>query len=174
MTNKPATPICDVCSKPLFWDDKGDGYAQWKHVDRDPTHSPHCWGNPEPIEPFAVQASTEFDEKVERMKFERWYAVNRMQLYMHLDTRLRCAIEDAARECWMEGIRQNPVAESIAEVHPHVQDSIILNEAHAFDEVYRGCVMCKCGRPRHSDLHAYHLPAPQEVAEVHPPQKETK
>jgi DNA repair ATPase RecN len=36
---------------------------------------------------------------------KRWYAANRMQLYMHLDQQLRCAIEDTCRESWMESSR---------------------------------------------------------------------
>lgn len=60
---------------------------------------------PAPPSPEGQRADT-LDFQVERLKFERWYAANRMQLYMHLNTRLRCAIEDTSRECWMEGIRQ--------------------------------------------------------------------
>jgi hypothetical protein len=54
----------------------------------------------------------------ERLKFERWYAANRMQLYMHLDIRLRCAIEDTARECWMEGIRQSTELQALKSSPP--------------------------------------------------------
>jgi hypothetical protein len=43
----------------------------------------------------------------ERLKFERWYAENRQVLFLYLKPSLRCAIEDTARDAWMEGLKQS-------------------------------------------------------------------
>lgn len=69
-----------------------------------------------PIAPLLGQDEPKLKWNEERLRFEKWYAANRMQLYMHLDTQLRCAIEDTCRESWMQGQTQALTSLAVAKL----------------------------------------------------------